>query len=169
MSLLLVRHTQVNSPKGVCYGRLNVGLSDSFLQEAEQVKIQLKNLNFNTIYTSPSDRCIQLAKYCGYANAIQSEALMELNFGDWEGKKWNDLDMSIWADDWVNNPPPKGESFAQMYKRVVNFLKKIPSEDNTLIFTHKGVINCARSYYLGISLKSTFDIPLDYGELVVFP
>ncbi len=168
MAVFLVRHTRVSSPKGVCYGRLNVGLSDSFLQEAENIKKQLNSLSFNNVYTSPSDRCVRLAEYCGYSNAIKSDALMELNFGDWEGKKWDDLDMSIWADDWVNNPPPNGESFTQMYERVKNFLKKLPTENSTLIFTHKGVINCARSYYSDIPLKSTFDIPLDYGEMLTF-
>ncbi len=163
-----VRHTQVNVPRGICYGQFNAGLADSFLQEAAVVKQKIDALHFNKVYTSPLDRCVKLAEYCGYPNAIQSEALMELNFGNWENKKWDDLDMRVWETDWVNNPPPNGESFAEMYRRVANFLATLDCEQHTLIFTHKGVINCAKSYYRGIDLKDTFNETLDYGAVIVF-
>ncbi len=165
--ICFVRHTRVNVPKGVCYGQFNAGLAETFLQEANAVKRQLDKLNFDNIYTSPLDRCVKLAEYCGYPDAVKSAALMELNFGNWENRKWDDLDMRIWETDWVNNPPPNGESFAEMYERVAKFLEKLP-EQNSLIFTHKGVINCARSYYNGIELKETFNYPLDYGEISTF-
>ncbi len=165
--IYLVRHTKVGIHKGICYGQLNVELASSFLQEAEQIKKRLDTLSFTHIYTSPLDRCLALASYCGYPDAVKSEALLELDFGDWEGKKWDSLDMSVWQTDWINNPPPNGESFAQMYERVAGFLGALP-EQNILIFTHKGVINCAKSYYRNISLKATFDEELDYGAIVTF-
>ncbi len=164
--IYLVRHTRVNVASGICYGQSNVDVADSFLEEAEKVKKQLQSLNFSKVYTSPLDRCTLLASYCGYPDAIKSDALMELNFGDWEGEKWDNLDMSIWSDDWVNNPPPNGESFADMYKRTSKFFSKL-ADDNVLIFTHKGVINCAKSYFKGISLKATFDEATNYGEIIV--
>ncbi len=165
--ICFVRHTQVNVTKGICYGQTNVGLADSFLEEAAKVKKQLNRFTFDTVYSSPLDRCVKLAEFCGYPKAIPSAALMELNFGDWENKAWNDLDMTIWKTDWVNNPPPHGESFMEMYQRVSQFLSKLPKE-NILIFTHKGVINCAKSYFKNIPLTATFDDPLDYGEIVIF-
>ncbi len=166
--ICLVRHTRVSTPLGICYGQTDVGLADTFLEEAAKVKQQLDGLAFDRVFSSPLYRCVALADYCGYSYAEKSQALLELNFGEWENKAWDVLDMRVWETDWVNNAPPQGESFAEMYQRVKGFLSALLPQQNTLIFTHKGVINCAKAYFKGIPLTATFDEPLDYGEVVMF-
>ncbi len=165
--ICLVRHTRVDVPQGICYGQTDVGLADTFLEEAAKVKQQLQVFSFDKVFSSPLQRCVSLANYCGYPDTLQSQALLELDFGDWENKAWDSLDMRVWATDWVHNPPPQGESFIDMYQRVSSFLSTLPRK-NVLIFTHKGVINCAKAYFKGVPLQATFDEHLDYGEIVVF-
>ena len=171
MSIYMVRHTAVGVPQGTCYGQTNVPLKETFIEEVEIVKKNLEDINFDLVYSSPLSRCRKLAKHCGYGNVVKySDCLKELHMGDWEMHMWDDLDMTVWKDDWVNNPAPNGESFAQMYDRVALFLDKLKecNADNVLIFTHGGVISCARVYFGEADIKQTFDLMPQYGEVVVF-
>lgn len=171
MKIYMVRHTSVGVPKGTCYGQTNVPLAETFAEEASIVKQNLQGINFGSIYSSPLSRCRKLAEFCGYGDVAEfHDRLKEIHMGDWEMHLWDDLDMTIWEEDWVNVPPPHGESFAQMYQRVSNFLDMIKQdkEDNKLIFTHGGVISCASVYFGQADIKSTFDLMPQYGEIVVF-
>lgn len=171
MKIYMVRHTAVGVPQGTCYGQTNVPLKETFAEEAEIVKKNLENIDFDLVCSSPLSRCRKLAKYCGYGNVIEyHDCLKELHMGDWEMRMWDDLDMTVWKDDWVNNPAPNGESFAQMYNRVASFFDKLKERDaeNVLIFAHGGVISCARVYFGEADIKQTFDLMPQYGEVVTF-
>jgi alpha-ribazole phosphatase len=71
---------------------------------------------------------------------------MELNFGNWEGKYWNDIDQTpeakAWFADYVNTPAPGGESYAQLIQRCRIFIKelKTSNQKNVCIVTHGGPI-----------------------------
>ena len=170
MEIYIVRHTSV-AVQGICYGQTDVPLKDTFELEAEIVKNKLKSTPYDAVFSSPIGRCVKLAKYCGYEDNLQLyDRLKELHFGDWEMQKWDELDMKEWESDWVNNPTPNGESFMQMYNRITSFFDELKSKDyqSVLIFTHGGVINCARVYFGQTTLKSAFDKLADYGEILHF-
>lgn len=171
MKIYMVRHTSVGVPKGTCYGHTNVPLADTFIEEAGIVKQNLQGINFDFVYSSPLGRCRKLAEFCGYGEVVEfHDRLKEIHMGDWEMNLWDDLDMTLWKDEWVNIPAPNGESFIQMYERVSDFLNMVKTMkgDNALIFTHGGVISCARVYFGLADIKSTFDLMPQYGEIVVF-
>lgn len=166
----MVRHTAVDVPEGTCYGQTNVPLKPSFENEANLVKQNLVSVKFDAVLSSPLGRCRRLAKYCGYTNIIYQDRLKELHMGDWEMQKWDDIDMSIWDKDWVNNPTPNGESFSQMYNRVSSLMDEVTqgNYNKVLIFAHGGVISCARVYFKQADIQSTFDLMPNYGEIVEF-
>jgi len=171
MKIYLVRHTAVKIPQGMCYGQTDVSLQETFESEALIVKNNLKNMETDAIFSSPLSRCTRLANYCGFDKPVLDERLKELNFGDWETQNWNDIDMSVWNTDWINNPAPNGESFMQMYDRVASFfdeLKTNHSYKSVLVFAHGGVISCARVYFQQADIKKTFDLMPEYGEIVEF-
>lgn len=170
MKIYLVRHTAVDVPKGMCYGQTDVPLKASFEEEAESVKSIIDSLTPETVYSSPLSRCTILANFCGFDSPILDNRLMELNFGEWEGKEWNDVDMSVWGMDWINPPAPNGESFMQMYERVATFYDelKTTNKQSVLIFTHGGVITCSRVYFNQTDMKGAFDQMPKYGEIVEF-
>lgn len=167
----MVRHTAVGVPQGTCYGQTNVPLKETFEEEAAVVKQNLEEINFDLVCSSPLGRCQKLAKFCGYGDVVEyHDRLKEIHMGDWEMHMWNDLDMAIWKDDWVNPPAPNGESFAQMYKRVASFMDELKERDveNVLIFAHGGVISCARVYFEQADMKETFNLMPQYGDIVEF-
>ena len=83
MIVYLIRHTSVAVPKGSAYGFTDVPLNPTFETEAAVTLNQLSGLHFDEVFCSPLTRCVKLASFCGYPQAIRDERLKELNFGDW--------------------------------------------------------------------------------------
>ena len=157
--------------EGYCYGQTDVPLFSTFEEEAEVVKQKLKAIPHNAVLSSPLSRCVRLAEYCGYGDELKLvDSLKELNFGEWEMKRWEDLRMEEWRDNWVETPAPGGESFKDMYNRVSRLLDELRTRNynSVKIFTHGGVINCAKIYFGQAKLESTFDRIAAYGEVVEF-
>ena len=171
MKVSLVRHTAVDVPRGICYGQTDVPLCDTFERESSAVVHKLKHLSPDAVYSSPLSRCTRLAAQCGYTDIILSDELKEANFGDWEMKAWDKIDMSVWAaDGWKKNPPPGGESLPQMICRVSDFFDRLKQKPfrSVVIFTHGGVFGCVR-VYLGLNdINSIFDTPFGYGAVWEF-
>jgi len=173
MKLYFVRHTSVDVPKSVCYGQTDVPLKSSFEAEAEVVKQNLDGIHFDAAFSSPLSRCIQLATYCGYEEAKLYDRLKELNFGDWEMQEWDNIkDIDQWYKDWINIPTSNGESFRQMLGRLSSFLEEIKQENssikNAIIFTHGGIIACAKVFFGKENIENAFNVLAGYGEIVEF-
>ena len=131
MKITIVRHTSVKCTADVCYGLSDVEVADSFETEAQQVKEMLINRTFEHVYSSPLTRCRKLAAYCGYDNPQTDARLLELNFGDWEGTRWDEItdpNLQRWYADWINECPTNGESFAAQVARVKLFLEQLKAE-----------------------------------------
>ena len=94
MQVTLIRHTRVNVPKDILYGQLDVGLADSFPQEAEAYRQQLPR-DFDAVFSSPLTRCKRLAETLEYTAIEFDERLMEYNFGNWEGLRREEIDPNI--------------------------------------------------------------------------
>ena len=170
MKVYLIRHTSVDVPQGMCYGQTDAPLKNSFEVEVRFLQNKITDIIPDAVYSSPLSRCSILTERCGFEQMNLDPRLMELNFGEWEGKQWDEIDMSIWKDDWINTPSPNGESFAQMYDRVANFFDELKKKSykNVFIFTHGGIISCARVYFGQTNMKHAFDIKTRYGEVVKF-
>lgn len=173
--LFLVRHTKVNVPRGICYGQSDVPLAETFEQEANALKAHLtaRCPSPDMIFSSPLSRCTRLAEYCGYPQAQQDQRLLELNFGDWEMKPFDEIEdprLELWYDDWINVSPTGGESYLMQCQRVAHFLDdlRIAMADGSeaLIFAHAGILRASLVYTGEYSHKSSFDYNPSYGEVL---
>lgn len=171
MEIYLIRHTSVDVPAGVCYGQSDVPLKDSFEQEAAAVAKQLKGIIFNEVFVSPLSRCIKLADYCGYPDACRDPRIMEMNFGEWEMKRWDDIKdphLQKWFDNYLNEQTTGGESFTQQLQRVSQFLDEVKTLNcnRVAIFAHGGVLVSARIYAGIINKEDAFSIIPPYGSII---
>jgi alpha-ribazole phosphatase len=170
MEVYLIRHTTPLLEKGLIYGHLDLNLADSFPQEFDGVKQKLPE-KFDHVFSSPSRRCTRLAQFI--TNNFETDPrLMELNFGEWEGKTWDTVDqdqLQIWMDDFVNTIVPGGESMLQMSERVNEFWQEISLSSNQKIavVTHAGVIRIILGIFRKLELNTLFEIKVEYGEVVV--
>lgn len=172
MKLVLIRHTSVNVPKGVCYGQTDVELNATFPDEASKVKENLKNYKFDIVYSSPLKRCVELAQYNGYVSPLKDDRLMELNFGDWEMKTYSEIKdprLQEWFTDYINVSAPGGESVIDQQKRFSEFVEEIKnkySDDFTIgIFTHGGIVMNALVKYKGKTFEEVYANIPDYGSI----
>lgn len=189
MEIYLIRHTTPKIDKGVCYGFSDIELAESYRDELNVVSEKItqylhKNCLKNekqeelTIYTSPLQRCAVLAKDVKislenyfHPKIEHHKHLKEMNFGDWELKKWEDInkkELKEWTDNFVTAFTPNGESFEQLHKRVTDFwTKNIVSEKGkiALVVCHGGVIRSILCHVLEIPLQNAFSLSIDYGSI----
>ncbi len=172
MPIYLIRHTQPLRHKGICYGQSDLPVAPSFEDEAQQIQAVLPH-QFNTIFTSPLQRCTQLAsRLFPDQEARALSQLKELDFGTWEMKYWHDLprnETDAWAIDFVNNAPPLGECFSELHSRVcdvweTHIVKHIAA--NTAVVAHAGVIRAILVQLLGMPLRKAFSIAVEYGAVI---
>ena len=172
MKITLIRHTSVDVPKGTCYGQSDVAGAATFEQEAAEVKRQLEGLSFDKVFTSPLSRAVRLATYCGYPDAERDERLMEMNMGDWEMQRWDDITdpyLQEWYADYLHLPTAGGEGFPQLRARVNAFLDELREKEyeHVAIFTHGGVLVCAGLYAGLFEEEESFSHQVGYGGILL--
>lgn len=171
MRIYFIRHTAPNIAKGICYGQTDLDIMHTFTDEIKKINKKVGRIEFDKIYSSPLQRCSKLATELFGDNYMTDDRLKELSFGDWEMVPWHKINrqkMDIWGNDWVNEVVPNGESFRQLYDRVVEFLKEVEGKgyENVAIVTHSGVMRAARVYAKKEPIGTAFDIKLKYGEVM---
>ncbi|MDA6069385.1 alpha-ribazole phosphatase [Flavobacterium sp. AC] len=173
MEIYLVRHTETICEKGVCYGQSDVGLAEPFENIFENIVLQLPSEA--VIFSSPLKRCMILAEYIQkniQANSFEKDArLLEMNFGDWEMKNWNDIppeQLNPWMEDFVNINALNGESFIELHKRAGDFLSQISKEITTpvVIVAHAGLIRSILCHHSSLPLKDAFKNKVDFGQVI---
>lgn len=171
MIVYLIRHTAVDVPPGTCYGQTDVPLKLSFMYEAEETAQKLEGLHFDQVYTSPLTRCIRLATYCGHPEAIRDPRLMEINFGEWEMRPFDeimDMNLENWYTDHLHVRATGGESFIDQLHRVSEFLDELRRQpyEQVAIFAHGGVLLCAQIYAGLIKPEEAFSALTPYGGVI---
>jgi len=171
MEVFLIRHTAVAVERSVCYGQSDVPLADTFPSELEGIRRQLHLQEDCVVYASPLSRSLKLAQAISPSAQVMVDVrLMELNFGDWELKKWDEIDkeeLNRWMDDFVNVSCSGGESYAELYQRCAGFFHDCIRKPHpqAVIVTHGGVIRSILSLILQIPLINSFSLQIDYGKI----
>lgn len=171
MEVYLVRHTTPDIEKGVCYGQLDIGVKESFEEERERLLAHLPDEGFDTCYASPLKRCAKLAKALVDESQIQyDDRIKELDFGDWEGTPWDDIDdqpRAIWMEDFVERTVPGGESYRTMYSRCGVFWQELIQQphERVLIVAHGGSIRSLLMRVLGMPLPKLYHFELAFGSV----
>lgn len=178
LKIYLTRHgeTKWNLEKRL-QGWKDSELTESGINNALSLGERLHKIEFNAIYTSPSQRAYQTAKYVAMERDIPiyiEEKLKELYFGVWEGQKQEEIEKNYkneYFNFWnlphlYNHKQHQGESLTGFKKRVEECLLKIISENpngNILIVTHAVVIKAIISYIMNKPTENLWDPPFIHG------
>jgi alpha-ribazole phosphatase len=170
MEIYLIRHTTPDIKKGVCYGQADLDTTESFQDEASAIS-QIIPKEIETVYSSPLKRCRKLAEHLFPQQSIQfDDRLKEIHCGEWEMRPWDDIDQPLlqnWMSDFVHVCIPGGESYTQLYQRVVHFFEAVPKSGRMAIVSHGGVMRSLLSYINKVALKESFDVfSIRYGCVV---
>lgn len=170
MAIYVIRHTTPLIGKGICYGQTDLSLAETFKTEFEMVARQLPG-HMEKVYSSPLKRCRLLAQYLN-AEFVIEPRLKEMNFGDWEMKRWDEIpqsELNVWMQDFVSQAPPHGESMQDLNDRVAVWWENIAnsSDQSILVVTHAGVMRCLLAIVNQTSLQNAFeDYQINYGEII---
>ena len=176
MEVYLIRHTITAAGSDVCYGQADVPLDmDSFSVAIPGIREQLP-ATAGIVYSSPLLRCSVLATelmrlHFTDAALVYDSRLKELNFGDWEQKKWAEIcqsDLDNWMKNFTTVKVPGGESNGDLHDRVAEFWKEIVARgQDCCIVTHAGVIRSILSIVRQTELRDAFTLyPVRYGEVI---
>ena len=117
--------------------------------------------------TSGLPRTVQTATALGGTDCRAVPGLMEQDFGEWNGKRWDDLRDDTAREFWQNfatQAPPGGESFVHMMDRVSDAIAELSLEyegKDIIAVTHSGTIRTALSMALDLFAKSALTFQLN--------
>lgn len=169
--IYLIRHTTPAVEKGTCYGQADLDVTESFWEEAARIKEYIPAYIQN-VYASPLQRCSKLARHLFPSHNISfHDELKEINCGDWELLKWDDIPQEVvmpWMNDFVNVRIPGGESYLDLLARTTTLFEKIAAQqDHAAIVSHGGVMRSILSHLTDTPLIDSFNVfKLQYGCVV---
>jgi len=189
-TLYLLRHGEIATP-GILAGKTDVALSELGCEQISQATHSLNNIvkNIDRCISSPLIRCHEQASlFCQQQNlSLEVESrIQEMNFGDWDGKSYQELWMmgtqstaqsttstigDFWQNPWKNHPP-EGEAMDSFVLRVDRWWQDFcakNSSHNTLVFTHAGVIKHLLARILNLPIPGTAhmtSIEVPYASLI---
>lgn len=151
--IFLVRHGQTDWNRQMrVQGREDIPLNDRGREQARRLARHLSQKNFSAIFASPLSRARETAEIIAANHNLTPEiasGLAEIDFGDWEGKIYEEMDEHERAavTQWLSNPTlrsiPGGESLQQFKKRLESCYEEILDNHaggNMAIVTHAGAI-----------------------------
>lgn len=167
LNIYLLRHgeTTYNADGNRYCGRTDIGLTDKGLQQAAAVAKQLNGIHFEGLYASPLERAYQTACIASGDAQVQKEArLIEVDFGQWEGKTRAQFvaeDPESW-NNWSADPARhraggNGETATEVVERVTEFFEEIRQKHlsgNILVVAHNGVNRLFMAAKLGMPLQN---------------
>lgn len=165
MQIFLIRHPRPLVEPGVCYGRLDVDCDDPL-----PVAARLQLPPQTTILSSPLRRARRLAEALDPRVRLDAR-LAEIDFGDWEGRRWDDIDRDAiddWAADVLNFTPPRGESVADLQRRVIDFAGELCTTfagDSVALITHAGVIRALLGHWRQLPVAEWTQLQCDFGSM----
>jgi probable phosphoglycerate mutase len=163
--VLLVRHAHTDAVGRRLVGRTpGVPLSAAGRAQLPALRALVARPRPTALYASPLDRTMETARAIADATGlaiVPCEPLMEVDFGEWTGRTFEDLDT---LPEWqhfnshrASAPVPGGEPAAAVQARIVwalDALRAAHPGETIVAVTHADVIRAAVIHHLGSSLDT---------------
>jgi probable phosphoglycerate mutase len=162
-TFLLIRHAVHELVEGTLAGRMpGVHLSVHGEQQAQHLAERLAHLPIAALYSSPLERTMQTAQPLAQRLNLPvqvSEGFGEIDFGEWTGKRFDDLAADRCWRDWNSFRSSaclsNGGSMLEAQLRAVATVQGLCqqyAEQVVAIVSHSDVIKAVIAHYLGVHL-----------------
>jgi broad specificity phosphatase PhoE len=167
MSLIIyfLRHGETTASRtgGYC-GTLDPDLTPEGYHMAEDFADAYKSLSWVAVFSSPLRRAVATAKPLCMATGIRmklKEGLKEIAYGQWEGKKPEEVNREFHDDyvRWLADPGwnastggERGVDIARRSSLVLEEIEKTYTTGNVLVVSHKATIRIMLCSLLGIDV-----------------
>lgn len=179
MNIYLLRHGQTEeNRKGAYSGNLDVSLNAIGISQGNKAKDFFNDIKLDRVYVSDKKRTTEMAKLVlgqDKTEIIQDDRINETNFGDFEGKTYEEImksypkECNCWENNWKGFVPTRGESYIMLCKRVKTFMEDIKKLecDNILICTHAGVMRAIYCYVMDNTIDLFWKFGCKNGDIAV--
>lgn len=176
LRLLLIRHGEPEaSARGLCYGKLDMGLSAKGHAQMARLAEALASVTIDAFYASPRRRALESVENLR-GKPIVEPRLAEIDFGELEGLTYDEVAERYPRiyEEWMRVPTkvhfPGGESFKQMRRRVlqaVSEIREARKEQTVAIVSHGGVNRIVLAHALGVEASMIFRMEQSYAGVSV--
>jgi alpha-ribazole phosphatase/probable phosphoglycerate mutase len=178
VELVLVRHAEPSGDfRGRCYGRLDVELSELGREQSARVAAALADAPVSAVVSSPLQRARETAEAIAEPHGLRVvvlDGLRELDFGEFEGKSYDELAASrpqLYRQ-WMTAPTevrfPGGESYADLEARVADVVRRLRAVHGgrtVVAVTHGGVVRAVVAAALGLPDDRIFRLSVDTASI----
>jgi alpha-ribazole phosphatase len=173
--LILVRHAEPAAADGVCYGGLDLELSDRGREQAAEAAAALAGTEVAAVYSSPARRATDTALPIAAAHGvtpITDARLTEIDFGEFEGRRFDDIEAAYPEiyETWMRTPTkvrfPGGESWQDLLARstaAASAIVEAHRDETVVVVSHGGVNRAILSAVLGTLGDAVFRIGQGYA------
>lgn len=178
--MLLIRHGEtVWNKDAKLQGQTDIPLSEQGIKQAIALSKRLSGRKIEAFYASNLTRAIKTASIVAephHRQVIMLPGLQELNFGDWEGLTFKEIQQnySDLSQTWWSNPLetriPGGETLNELAERSNQTIKDIVlkhSDQTVAVVAHGGTIRSIVGTVLGIDLNQYWKLRQDNASLSI--
>ncbi len=178
-TVLLIRHAENDLVGHAIAGRKpGIHLNATGRAQAERLAERLEHEGIEHIASSPLERTRETAEPLARRLRLQiefSEALKEIDFGEWTGKAISELDqLAEWTqwNTWRSlGRIPKGESILEVQGRIVGEIERLRRRftgQKIAVFSHGDPLRAAITYYLGMPIDMLLRLEVSSASVTTF-
>ncbi len=178
--VVLIRHAENDfSGRKRLAGRLSeVHLNSSGKEQARAVAETLLGIPLRAVFSSPLERALETARPLAEKNnlpVIPHNGLIEIDYGDWQGRTLKELSRSKMWKGLQFNPAwmrfPNGETLIEAQYRISQSLRQISSDyaskDWVACVSHADPIKLAVAHFLGMPLDTYQRLTIGLASITV--
>ena len=166
--LVLVRHGEKAEGEGALIGHTDVDLSTKGFADVAALAASWSDAPPAQVIASDLRRTVQSAQPLidRFGLLLTTEPrLREMHFGEWEGKRWEEVEASHatdakrWGERWFDAQVPGGESYPDVAARAGAWLAEFRHApvSPTVVFSHSGTIRALLCVIFDQPLSTAFD------------
>lgn len=179
----MVRHGQTDSnvAKLIMGQRIDESLNGVGRQQAEELALDMKDLQFDVIFSSPLKRAAETAAIIAKGRAapvILRGELKERDFGSVSGKSWAEADAIAGAEpgnlkevdrhlDYDYRPygGESAEDVKDRLKRIIAEIKEKYSDKRVLLVAHGGILRFSHMLFRDVQVDHIKNASLEEFEI----
>jgi broad specificity phosphatase PhoE len=170
MELYFMRHGETAwSLTGQHTGRTDLPLTEHGETEARELGAMLKGVTFDHVFTSPRQRARRTSELAALGSATVEPDLTEWDYGDYDGKRKDEIRAQRPSWDIYTDGCPGGESTAQVNARVDRLIARLAAlPGRVAVFSHGHLGRVLAARWIGLPLGHARNFAVDtasYGIL----
>jgi broad specificity phosphatase PhoE len=181
LEIILTRHGETDwNVNEVFRGRIDVGLNETGVKQAELLGEYLSEVKIDAVYSSPLKRALKTAEAIAGYHTLEvniAHGLIDFDYGEWQGlshREVKDRYQELYSD-WISLPEqvkmPGGETLEDVRKRAIMVVDDIIEgygEGRVVLVSHRVVNKVLICAMLGLDNSHFWNIKLDTCGMTSF-